>query len=70
MTSTESIRIISTHRGSATDTIVVEVDGERLGGLTDRALADAVGFSESHFGFTVDRTSIDANRATVRLHKD
>jgi hypothetical protein len=71
MTATESIRTISTQRGRATDTFVVEVDGD-IAEHDDLALATAVGYTMPNyfFGFTVDRTSIDANRATVRLHKD
>ena len=65
------IRIINTHKGRATDTFVVEVDGD-VAEHTDLALAEAAGYTMPNyfFGFTVDRTSIDANLATVRLHKD
>jgi hypothetical protein len=63
------IRIINTHKGRATDTFVVEVDGD-VAEHTDLALAEAAGFNRRHYGFDVDRTSIDANRATVRLHND
>jgi hypothetical protein len=71
MTSTESIRIIRSTkgRGVASDVVVVEVDGT-VADYTQRALADAAGYGSRHYGYSVDTTLIDQNRAVVRLHND
>jgi hypothetical protein len=60
---------ITKGRGVTSDVVVLEVEGIAAD-YDKRALADAAGYSSSHFGYSVDTNLIDADRAVVRLHND